>query len=159
MDEVATLNGAIKSWLGHSALSASSNHHQLQYPNAICASFLVYKFFTTYQIRCNPLSGDGRSRLDVVSKDFIAWVRKFVQKNRIYFPHVETLFSRLIYCVVPVSAGTLESGYYAEEEEDSARRDYVLQMKKGLMSAMESRKQTAEERELDVVHGLMEATE
>ncbi len=62
---------------------------------------VVYMFFSIFNFRCHKPNEIEQERLSQASSNFMRWLRKFVKKNRIFFPHLDTLFLRLIYCMVP----------------------------------------------------------
>jgi len=65
--------------------------------------------------------------LELVSEDLINWTRKYIQKNGIYFPHLDSLLLRLIFCMVPINGFMLEeTDEYTESMEDLA---YVSRVK------------------------------
>ncbi len=121
LEEVSLINNVVKTWANS---GASSNkrvcyHDHSYYDPTHQKCFVVYKFFSTYGLKCNTLTEEGKQKLELASMDFLNWVRKFIQNNKIYFPYADTLFLRLIYCVVPLA------GYMLKQKEDE---DYEMEL-------------------------------
>ena len=128
MEDVTSMNSVLKGWFGHN--DSPVNKTKIA---EVSRCSVVYKFFTVFKLRCNKLDEKAKAQLTVVSNGFIEWIRKFVQKNRIFFPHVDTLFQRIIYCIIPVSA---ECCYKSQEDYDDSDSCYLSRIKGALEEAI-----------------------
>ena len=136
LEEISLLNSVLKTWI--SAGSANGrrrcfHHYHSEASDHKC--LVVYKFFTVYGIQCNKPSEKGKQKLETVSSSFISWVRRFIQKNGIFFPHIDTLFLRLVFCMIPIAGHMLEQSD-KNADEDSA--EYVGKLRLLLGDAIKS---------------------
>ena len=78
-----SINKGVKMWIGDTA-PATECHFAQQ----ICFAF---------NIPCLPFRCHVRMKVSKLGKNFLEWLKEFVQKNNINFPYAETFFSVLIY--------------------------------------------------------------
>ena len=96
------MNKHISLWIGDKYL-----------PNS--CSFARYVDFT-FNIPWAPVTCHVRMKVEKMNDDFMNWVRKFADTNKINFPYIETFFNMLLYyCLKDEEVTGISNGFNINE--------------------------------------------